>query len=598
MSGFNGINLFGSLTTQAGVKLNYEDFDKDKNGEITQEEYDAVMKDVKLDSVEFSSMDKDSDKVISEDEFAIYEQQILMQDAVNELKAQISKDFSGTASKFIADVTNALKTYLEEFSQSYSEDISGMAENFKNTLPKKYEEIKTDCLKNDPTTVKSEVLDELIEGLASRTYSDHSLIKSRRGKTIFNEETLQAIGKKLEAAADDFIKSYKGENLKDDLTAYLNEYLNTPDVDKMQDAAAAYRESFSSFGTYVDSNELTKLKDAAKEFLKTALEKGISVNLSGTEIKSETSITSALKKFDDAQALNDAIEEVISNLSELDLASATKAEVSEKAKNEAQEAFVSVSGSEYAIDPNTIDYTSIDGYFENKKVSFTSPGMTPPKLRENKFKILARDIIDDSLKSQMKSQIENMLKSKGIEASKVDVLFENVYNNSIDQAVEGVLNYDGSWPTEFYTKEFVDKFIEVFNTNIASAIDEMNASNTDLDLQDLDLTALNNNMPEDVDITKFTFVTGKAQNFLGVISDSLLGPALDGLKSQVMMKSRAMCEANGVEFDLSVFTTMFNNAKSTAVSGASVSNPLVTIFTTTFKTNYTAWVEGQKSAEE
>ena len=37
MSGFSGINQFGSLYVN-GQKLTFEDFDKDKNGEISQEE--------------------------------------------------------------------------------------------------------------------------------------------------------------------------------------------------------------------------------------------------------------------------------------------------------------------------------------------------------------------------------------------------------------------------------------------------------------------------------------------------------------------------------------------------------------------------------
>ena len=33
----------------------------------------------------------------------------------------------------------------------------------------------------------------------------------------------------------------------------------------------------------------------------------------------------------------------------------------------------------------------------------------------------------------------------------------------------------------------------------------------------------------------------------------------------MLKKAKAMCEANGIEFDNTVFTTMFNNAKSTAM---------------------------------
>ena len=40
------------------------------------------------------------------------------------------------------------------------------------------------------------------------------------------------------------------------------------------------------------------------------------------------------------------------------------------------------------------------------------------------------------------------------------------------------------------------------------------------------------------------------------------------MKSQILTKAQNMCKANGVEFDNSVFETMFNNAKNKAVSAA------------------------------
>lgn len=34
MSGFSGINQFGSLTTQSGQRLTFKDFDKDGDGKL------------------------------------------------------------------------------------------------------------------------------------------------------------------------------------------------------------------------------------------------------------------------------------------------------------------------------------------------------------------------------------------------------------------------------------------------------------------------------------------------------------------------------------------------------------------------------------
>lgn len=92
MSGFNGINQFGSLTVN-GQKLKFEDFDIDKNGDVTQKEYNELLKKVELDSVEFSTVDKNQDNVISEDELAIYDQKSQMQDDINNMSKTISLDF-------------------------------------------------------------------------------------------------------------------------------------------------------------------------------------------------------------------------------------------------------------------------------------------------------------------------------------------------------------------------------------------------------------------------------------------------------------------------------------------------------------------------
>ena len=111
---------------------------------------------------------------------------------------------------------------------------------------------------------------------------------------------------------------------------------------------------------------------------------------------------------------------------------------------------------------------------------------------------------------------------------------------------------------------------------------------------------------------------------------------IDNMKSQMLKKAKAMCDANGIEFDNSAFNSIFNNAKSTAVnqavSGSSWGfslhsefntisfdengNPiyknienlankntvcyldtktLLNTFTEQFKTNYTSWVNLEKN---
>lgn len=157
MSGFNGINQFGSLTVN-GQKLKFEDFDIDKNGDVTQKEYNELLKKVELDSVEFSTVDKNQDNVISEDELAIYDQKSQMQDDINNMSKTISLDFSGK-SEYLTQLNSALKDLINDFAASYTGEIENMAKDFEAQLPEKYAEIKNNILAEDPDTIKSDVLD-------------------------------------------------------------------------------------------------------------------------------------------------------------------------------------------------------------------------------------------------------------------------------------------------------------------------------------------------------------------------------------------------------------------------------------------------------
>ena len=417
MSGFSGINQFGSLTTQSGQRLTFKDFDKDGDGTITQEEYDTVMKEMKLDSIELSGVDKDGDKNISEEEFAEWEQKTQMQDTVNDMAGTITKDFAGKT-EYLTEITTDLKEFIEEFAASYTGDISGMAEAFKAALPAKYEEIKSTALSNDPDTIKSNVLDEIYTDLTEITGDG----RAESGEAM-PAATAKRIAKELETEADKFIKAYKGENLEADLKAHLEEYMNESDAEKLKDAAEAFNAGADSFGAMIDNGaDLTKLKEYAKEFLLAALDKGVTVKLAGTTIKTEVAITSALKKFSDGDELKAAMEEVIAGLSTETLKNTIIEEEEVKAQEAADKAFTETKGSEYQIDSSIIDYSGINGYFDGSAISTKGKSGRDDKIREQ-----ARQIIEQStLKEQMKQQITQMLQEKGIPFDRVANVFENV----------------------------------------------------------------------------------------------------------------------------------------------------------------------------
>mgnify|MGYP001114546684 FL=1 len=571
MSGFSGINQFGSLTTQSGQRLTFKDFDKDGDGKITQEEYDTVMNEMKLDSVELSSVDKNGDKEISEDEFAQWEQKTQMQTAVNDMAGTISKDFAGKT-QYLAEVTTALKEYIEEFAASYTGDISGMAEAFKAALPAKYEEIKSNAVSNDPDTVKSNVLDEI--------YTDLTATKGE-GRTEAGESmpaaTAKRIAKELEAEADKFIKGYNGENLQTDLKAHLEEYMNKSDAEKLKDAADAFNTGANSFGAMIDNGaDLKQLKEYAKEFLLAALDKGVTVKLGGTTIKTEAAITTALKKFSDGDELKAAMEEVIAGLNTETLKNTLIKEEEIKAQEAADKAFTDIKGDAYKVDASLIDYSSIDGYFNNGEIYERGKGWGGSR---DKAYAKGQEVLNNSnLKSQMKAQIESMLEAKGIPFEKIETVFENIYNQSVADTLnaKGMITGRGArglskkGKAYINIKNMVDSFVNTFNTNIAKAIDEMNGSNKDMDLWDIDYTQTVTDDDGNVDqelleaMQDGSSISGEYAFVYELKAEKMI----DKLQSTMLMKAKAMCDANGIEFDLTVFNTMFNNAKSSAVASS------------------------------
>ena len=570
MSGFDGINSFGSLTTQNGVKLKFKDFDANGDGKITKEEYDKVLKDMNLDTVDLSTNDKNKDNVLSEDEFALWEQKIAMQDAVNNLAGTISKDFANDVTG-IATITIALKEYIDEYASKYTgKDVAKMSEDFAKILPKKYETLKANIQENSNNTIKSTVLENMY----------NEILKSDSNIT---ETAAKSIAKALDTEATKFIKEYKGINLEADLKTHLNAYMNQTDADKLKTAADTFKQKAGTFGNMIDSSELKQLKEYATEFLTAAVEAGVTIKLGGTNIRTTAAIKTALAKYSDGDELKSAIEDAIKNLSTKSLKDNLIAEGNAKATEIENKKFTDIKGSSYQVNAGKIDYSKIEGYFDGSNITVKKKKKTA-KLKESVRSQLA-ERLENSLKPQMKQQIQQMLEAKGIPFEKIEQVFENIYNTSFTE----VFNTDGMVSSKHKTwfkkgkasvnvKDFVNQFITTFNTNIEKAITSMNASDKDMDTIDLDFSQAgkdeNGNAIKDEttgqDLSTL-YASGKTITTQKHGADYYVSVAekmVDRMKSQMLAKAKAMCTANGVEFDESVFNTMFNNAKSIAVNAA------------------------------
>lgn len=573
MSGFGSINQFGNLTVN-NKKLTFEDFDKDKNGEISTEEYNALLKEVKLDTVELSTIDKNGDQVLSTEEFAAWEQKIEMQDAVNSMAGQISKDFAGKT-QYYTEVKEALTNFIEEFASTYTGDASGLAAAFKEALPAKYAEIKAEVLANDPSTVKSKVLDEV--------YADLTTAPADGQGEALDPAVAKRIATELEKEADKFIKSYKGTNLEADLKAHLEAFLNATDATLMADAAANFKAGTEGLGPVYDSSDLATIKEYAKEFLQAAIDNGVTINLGGVNVKTTAAITTALRKFTDGEELMNAINNAIDSLNTVNRKEAIIEEERIKAQQAAEKAFTDIKGSEYAVNPSLIDWSKVDSrYFDGGDIYQRGKGWSGSKDKayNEGFAILTAD----GLKNQIKTQIENMLKEKGIPFDKIAQVFENVYNQTAQDTLnaEGMITGRGARGLSKKGKAYInvktlcDTFVTNFNANIAKAIDEMNKSNTDMDTIDLDYSGLNtdengNPIAENGEDFAALYASGKTitvkkkgADYYAKIAEQLVNK----MKSQMLAKAQNMCKANGIEFDNSVFETMFNNAKATAINTA------------------------------
>ena len=625
MSGFSGINQFGSLTTQNGTKIDYkyllEKYDADGNGEISKDEFNTAIKEEKLDKVELSKVNTNGDDTIDENEMGVYEQKYNMQEAVNAMSAQITKDFSGSAkSQYIAQVTLELTNYITEYANNYQGDVSGMAEAFTKELPTKYAEIKKNALANEPSSFKSQVLDDIVNNLQVAENS-----KSEGTETI-SDTAIVKIGQALETEANKYIKT-NTKCTESELKAHLEAFLNQTNAEKMKNAADTFKTNAGSFGTYIDTDELTQLKEYAKDFLTEAVNNGVTVKLGSRNIATTNAITTALKSYTDGAALKADMETAISELSTV----SKKDTIITQAKTEETEAtekkLANIKGSEYQINADSIDYSKIDErYFNGGQIYQRGKGWSGSKDKayDEGYNILT----SDNMKSQYKAQIESMLKEKGISFDKIETVFENVYN----QAAQDVLNADGmitgrgarglSSKGKAYinVKTMIDNFTTTFNTSIAKAIDEMNTSNKDMDTIDIDYSLAgkdeNGNAIKDettgADLSTL-YATGKTITTKSNGADyykSIAEKMIDRMKSQMLTKAKAMCSANGVEFDESAFQSMFNNAEkisvNTAITGQSILLPfnnslytesslntktLLDTFAENFKQNYSTWVE-------
>lgn len=606
----SGLNQFGSLTTQSGKRLTFEDFDLNKDGKITDAEFNRALSNWGLDSLELSSIDQNKDNIITEEEFANFELEAEINQVLNDfINTTVSSDTDliGSNLKYGQQVTSELKAWVDEFKAQYTGDSEQMIADLKAQLPGKFNQIKAEILANTPEKVQSRVINEMIDQLITELSEQSDTIDS-----VMSNEIIQTLGKKLETLSAKFVASYTGSNLEADLKEYLNEALNSSPSEKMSDAIDKLNEGVHSDTGYIDSfEELPLYKEQVKEFLMAAINNGLTLRMNNVNIVSESSIDSLLAKYSDGASLQKDLNELINSLSDTSLKETIINDALESEALEQEKAFQSLTGEDVKIDTSTsgIDYSKIPGYYENSTVTIKGQGVDGAK--DEAMGVL------NGLKEQLKKQLAETLEAKGIPFEKIEAIFEKVFTQSAQEAVNSCVSGQKEirflWITwrksssSFNTKDLVDTFLTKFNESLASTIDTMNETNTDLDIQNIDFTLAatdeNGNVDEVLDEMLTNGGTKATNLFKEEPADKIAGTMIDRLKGTLLAKSKAMCEANGIEFDNDKFDTIFENSKGYAISVTSEQflwmsyfNPkeCINTFLTSFKSSYEAMIETEK----
>lgn len=243
--------------------------------------------------------------------------------------------------------------------------------------------------------------------------------------------------------------------------------------------------------------------------------------------------------------------------------------------------FSEVTGDDLEIDKTLLDYSSIEGYFRNENESLSDSV-------KNREKIV--NMLDAKLKVQLKSQITAQLQAMGLKFADIENIFNNVFNRT---AWDTVNSFDKGLRIRYNVADLVNKFIEDFNKNLDKVIADVNASDKDLDLADMDYTQILKNYDvesgSEVNAGKKNAAVEQAQEIASL------------LKAQLQAKARTMCAANGITYSENSFNTQFNNAVAYAIENCDMNNrakkynpqDFITAFLTKFEQNYTSWVERQ-----
>ncbi|MBE7711797.1 MAG: hypothetical protein E7Z92_06640 [Cyanobacteria bacterium SIG31] len=603
----NNLNLFGSLTMSNGKKLSIEDAlslgDINKDGKLSTKEIENLFKVNGVDTVTLNGVDKNQDGTISNEEFKAMEDRAAVQEKLNALKSIIAKDFTGEMAKFGNEIVNELVEWTMAWVELYNDD--NIVEDFEKALNVKYTELKDAMEAKTPSGLANAAVDELYDKVKEEE------------KDIRN-----SVCNKLYNLAINYAKNNPEATLEEIIT-YLEEALETSEKDLVEKDRVNWEKSIEALG-WLSSSDISKVKKLTTELLEAVISKGVILNIDGKNIATAQAIEKLIASYPDVEDLINAVKAALDGLSELNMVDKAKKDKVAAEEQKAKEALDNMNGSDVQVGFADIDLSAIDGYNSGKTVSYDiSDGYKGRHTRISDCKQDARNRLNN-LKEQFYAAVKADLEKLGIPTDSLDVVFEDVFASTVEQTISQSLTIkDKKWDRDncfdaasFNVKELVNNFVTNFNTNIAAKIDAITEFKTDLDLQDIDPAQMKAEEYTTSVLSEPLGTKKKRKNWaegeLPAMADTA-AKMIDNLKDTMLAKAKAMCEANGIEFNSEAFNEIFVKARTSAVSASVHSveidrawkrdqqqvyidtTQLFNTFTTNFKEQYTAWVEGQKA---
>ncbi len=590
MSSTIGISTFGSLTSKTGRKVTFAEFDKNGDNVISTSEFNSLVKELNLDKLSFKTVDTNGDNKISQEEFNLWDQKVQIQDFINNKLAFLASETALSSSQK-SEIKSQLMSFFNEYIEQ-NKDKSLNPSQFSKLLEQKYREIKENCINTAKTTAKTNAINSVKPSLSARikskVHSDNDMVNNEE---LYNT-VLNTILAKLENIADSYISKYEGTSLEFDLTQYLTNYLKASDKDRLYSSSGDTINKINGLNENTEDDEensrLKALKKDCEEILKQAVNENIVIKMQGLNICSETTVNIVLSCYKDYKSLLKDIKDVINNLSTLSNEDTIVQNEVKKAEKIADSVFINFKGSNYKVDCNLIDFSwiyqqfgvSSKEEFADKEIHERGKGWEGS--RDKAYDEGSKILNAEEFKSQFKKQIQEKLQAQGIPYSRIENIFENVYNNTVVETLNtenmitgrGARGLSSKGHAYIKVQQLLNTFIDKFNSNIETAVDSMNKSQMDMDTIDMDLKHLdedgsgNKIKTENNDDIVKAYQTGKILKTRKCGADyynDIAEQILEGLKKQLLAKAKAMCKANSIEFDQTTFDSVFEKAKTKAV---------------------------------